>query len=83
MKNDDLNLWWTSLSVAQKERVARKGITKANSGKEPAKEEYQYPACSAWWNSIDEEQKAWIHDHCENKHGYILREWDEANPYGD
>ena len=24
MKNDDLNLWWISLSVAQKERVAKK-----------------------------------------------------------
>lgn len=73
MKHDDLNLWWTSLSVAQKERVAKKG----QAG------DYQYPACSAWWNALPEEKKEWIHDHCVNKHGYVLQEWDEANPYGD
>ena len=82
MKHDDLNLWWTSLSVAQKERVAKKGIKKYT-GKEAAEAEYQYPACSAWWNALPEEQKTWIHDHCEHKHGYVLKEWDEANPYGD
>ncbi|MBR0110236.1 MAG: hypothetical protein IJM05_06550 [Bacteroidales bacterium] len=83
MKHDDLNLWWTSLSVAQKERVAKKGLKKYAGEKEPAENEYQYPACTIWWNNLPEEQKTWIHDHCVNKHGYVLQEWDEANPYGD
>ena len=83
MKHDDLNLWWTSLSVAQKERVAKKGLKKYAGEKEPAENESLSPACTIWWNNLPEEQKTWIHDHCVNKHGYVLQEWDEANPYGD
>jgi hypothetical protein len=83
MKHDDVNIWWTSLSVSQKERVAKKGLAKFAGEKKPSENEYQYPACTIWWNNLSEEQKAWIHDHCVNKHGYVLQEWDEANPYGD
>jgi RNA polymerase sigma-54 factor len=24
-----------------------------------------------------------IHDHCEDAHGYLLQEWNDAKPYGD
>ena len=30
MRNDNLEIWWASLTIAQKERIARKGLTKAS-----------------------------------------------------
>ena len=30
MHNDNLDIWWASLTIAQKERIARKGQTKAS-----------------------------------------------------
>ena len=29
MRNDNLEIWWASLTIAQKERIARKGLAKA------------------------------------------------------
>ena len=34
MRNDNLEMWWASLTIAQKERIARKGLAKASSNKE-------------------------------------------------
>jgi len=83
MNHDDLDLWWSSLTIAQKERIARKSLTKAAGGAAPEESAYQYPACSVWWNSIDESSREKIHDHCVGRHGYLLKEWNEADPYGD
>lgn len=73
-KNDE---WWSSITIAQKERIA----TKAKSKSQPAGTPITpviYPECSAWWNTLDEEHKTWIHDHCMDKHGYLLPEWQEG-----
>ena len=83
MRNDNLELWWASLTIAQKERIARKGLAKASPKKEVDEELVRYPACSRWWNTLDEERKRAIHDHCVDRHGLLLPEWDNANPYGD
>lgn len=83
MANNDLELWWASLSVAQKERIARKAQTKAAGGKPCDEALVLYPACTVWWETLGEEQKTTIHDHCVDRHGYLLKEWDDANPYGD
>ncbi|MCQ2146444.1 MAG: hypothetical protein MJZ16_02905 [Bacteroidales bacterium] len=48
----NLDIWWSSLTVAQKERIATKGN----------KSETLYPACTAWWNSLPKERKEIIHD---------------------
>ena len=83
MRNDNLEIWWSSLTIAQKERIARKGLAKAHPDAQVNEDEVRYPACSRWWNSLPDEQKETIHDHCVDRHGYLLLEWKEADPYGD
>ncbi|MCF0182571.1 MAG: hypothetical protein HUK11_10050 [Muribaculaceae bacterium] len=69
----DMNTWWAGLTIAQKERIA----TKANA------KPVQYPACSTWWEQQSQERKVAIHDHCTDKHGYLLKEWQEGNMYSE
>lgn len=80
MENVDLEIWWSSLPVSEKERIALKGIRKAG---DPDESKAQYPACTAWWNTLAEERKEFIYKHCVLAHGDELREWKEQNPYGD
>ena len=82
MRNDNLDIWWASLTIAQKERVARKGQTKASPDGKVAEEQVRYPACTRWCNTLEEAGKQKIHDHCVDHHGYLLQEWNEADPYG-
>lgn len=81
MENVDLEIWWSSLPVSEKERIALKGLKKAN----PKADESlaQYPACTVWWNGLETERKEFIYKHCVVAHGDELREWKEQNPYGD
>ena len=46
-------------------------------------DQVRYPACTRWWNSLPDEQRKFVHDHCVGHHGYLQKEWDDANPYGD
>lgn len=70
----NLNIWWSSLTIAQKERIATKAAKKE--GNENA--DIRYPECSKWWISISEEQRQWIYDHCTDKHGMLLTKWKEG-----
>ncbi len=83
MQYGELEMWWASLTVAQKERIARKGLSKASPDGQADPAQYQYPACTRWWNALPEERRQIIHDHCVGRHGYLLKEWNEADPYGD
>lgn len=79
---NEIDIWWTSLPISEKERIARKALTK--SGKVAVDDSgIVYPACTRWWMSLDNDRKVKIHDHCVAKHGDELKEWDNANPYGD
>lgn len=80
MENVDLALWWSSLPISEKERIALKGLRKAG---EADKSKAQYPACTVWWNSLETARKEFIYEHCVKTHGDELREWQEQNPYGD
>lgn len=42
----DMNKWWTSLSVTNKENLSGK----------------PYPTCTVWWNEISIEERIKIHD---------------------
>jgi len=75
MTERELQVWWSSLPISEKERIALKG-----SGDET---QAQYPACTAWWNNLDMERQKKIYQHCVARHGDELREWKEGNPYGD
>lgn len=79
MELRELEIWWSSLPISEKERIAGKGIAKSGGDLSQA----QYPACSVWWNSIDTERKISIYKHCSVSHGDELKEWKEGNPYGD
>jgi hypothetical protein len=83
MHNDNLDIWWASLTIAQKERIARKGLTKASPDGKVDDEMVRYPACTRWWNSLDAQTQQKVHDHCVDRHGYLLQEWNDADPYGD
>ena len=83
MKTDELEIWWSSLSVEHKERIARKAMTKASPEGKVDEALIVYPACTRWWISLDEDLKKKIHDHCARHHGYLLNEWNDATPYGD
>lgn len=84
MPNSELALWWSSLPITQKERIARKAAQKASpDGTIDEEALVRYPACTRWWNSLPESRKEAIHDHCVNRHGYLLQDWNEATPYGD
>ncbi|MBE6252250.1 MAG: hypothetical protein E7109_01855 [Bacteroidales bacterium] len=80
MENVDLEIWWSSLPVTEKERIARKGLAKAG---DPDQSKACYPACTAWWNTLEAERKEYIYNHCVAAHGDELHEWKEQNPYGD
>ena len=83
MHCNELEIWWSSLPVTQKERIARKALTKTAPDGIADEAQYRYPACTCWWNGLDEERKQTIHDHCVDRHGYLLHEWNNADPYGD
>ena len=80
MENVDLEIWWSSLPVTEKERIALKGLRKSG---DPDESKAQYPACTAWWNGLAAERQEFIYKHCVVAHGDELREWKEQNPYGD
>ena len=83
MHEQELEMWWSSLAISQKERIAKKAISKAHPLEKVKEEQYRYPECSRWWLSLDPERQLAIHDHCIDRHGYLLQEWNEADPYGD
>lgn len=77
---NEIEIWWTSLPISEKERIARKAQSKSGKVDDA---DVIYPACTRWWNGLDESHKLKIYNHCVSKHGDELREWDNANPYGD
>lgn len=83
MDNINLDYWWASLAICEKERIARKIATKKAHGSPFSDSEWQYPGCTSTWESLDETRKQAIYIHCVNQHGDILKDWDDANPYGD
>lgn len=83
MTDKELDVWWSSLAISEKERIARKGQSKASDGGKVDDSKVIYPACTRWWESLDEAAKATIHDHCVDRHGLLLSEWKVADPYGD
>lgn len=58
MTQVDLNLWWSSLSVSQKECIATKIVQKNN----PDAGKILYPACTEIWMQLSDEVKQQIHD---------------------
>ena len=82
MQNSELDIWWSSLSIKQKERIARKAAQKASPDGKVDDSQVRYPACTAWWNSLSGTKRLEIHDHCVDRHGYLLPEWNDASPYG-
>lgn len=77
MNKTELDLWWCGLTCEQKSRIASKAATK-QSGVATCVE---YPQCTEWWNTVSDERKQAIHDHCTDKHGYLLDEWSEGKSY--
>ena len=60
-KNVDLEIWWSSLPISEKERIARKGLSKA--GQKEDDSLILYPGCTRWWQSLEEKRKESIYAH--------------------
>ena len=60
MTQVDLNLWWSSLSVSQKEGIATRIVQKNN----PVAGKILYPACTEIWMQLSNEVKEQIYDTC-------------------
>jgi len=70
MNNFELDSWFCSLSVKQKEHISCKVLLKQ--GKDP--KEGLYPNCVDVWSVLDENIKNDIHSHCTDKHGMWIQE---------
>lgn len=78
MDERKLQIWWASLTILQKERIANKVINaKAD---EPMKE-VRYPECSNVWNELPIERKHAIYEHCTDEHGMLLHKWREGRSF--
>jgi len=71
---NELDIWWSSLKITEKERIATKAAKKE--GKDV--DVVRYPECTRWWMSIPDERKQEIYAHCTDVHGLLLPEWQEG-----
>jgi len=77
MTNSQLDDWFCSLSVKQKEHIACK-VLKAQD-KDP--KGGLYPNCASVWSELDEERKESIHEHCTDRHGMWIQEGGDGPIY--
>lgn len=75
-KEFELDKWFTSLTIPQKERIATKIHRSVSDGNDCV---ICYPECTDVWNNLPVEKKQSIHDHCTDAHGYLLPQWREGN----
>lgn len=83
MEQRELEIWWSSLPISEKERIARKGLMKES--KDGAIDESMafYPGCTVWWNKLEHDRQVKVYKHCVAVHGDEVKEWNEGHPYGD
>lgn len=74
MSEKELNDWFCSLTIKQKEHIAYRLCTINNTDKE----NIPYPNCVNVWLPLCVEQKQTIHDHCTDKHGMWIQEGGDA-----
>ena len=65
-----VDIWWSNLTIAHKERIAAKILGMSN-----PTEESRYPKCTEIWKGLSFEQKQAIYKHCTDEHGYLLHGW--------
>lgn len=72
----ELIKWWSSLTIENKERIARKIV-------EHLVPEWEgdtcYPDCTRLWHYLSESQQQAIYEHCTDRHGHVLKEWKEGD----
>jgi len=71
----EVNKWWSSLTVENKERIARKVVEKVLPDWDGGT---NYPECTRLWHNLNEEQKESVKEHCTDRHGYVAKEWREG-----
>jgi len=74
MTEIELDNWFCSLTVKQKEHIACKVLLKQERDPKAG----IYPNCADVWMSLDEDIKDKIHDHCTDKHGMWIQEGGDA-----
>lgn len=63
MNATQLNGWWASLTIGQKEQIATKGWSIDHDEPIPyGQTPLPYPKCTSWWNLQSDERKQKIYD---------------------
>lgn len=65
-----LDMWFTDITVKQKEHIAAKILLKEGRDVHAA----AYPNCWNVWKDLPEDLKQAIHDHCVDDHGMWVAE---------
>lgn len=77
MTTTELDNWFCSLSVKQKEHIACKVLLKQE--KDPKRG--LYPNCTDVWLLLSEDIKQNIHDHCTDSHGMWIQDGGDGPIY--
>ena len=76
MALNELDFWWSTLTVKEKERIATK-IARIGNPDAPVQ---NYPHCTEVWQSAPDDVRQRVHDHCNDDHGLVIGEWSEGKP---
>lgn len=79
MNKETLEDWWCNLTIAQKERIASKYVSK-HAGVTMT---CYYPNCTNLWNSLSDFDKQVIYEHCTDAHGLLLTEYKEGKMFSE
>lgn len=69
--DQELDKWWSSLKVSEKERIATKLTGNTT----------QYPECTDVWKTLGTQTKYWVREHCTNKHGIVFPAWQDGKSF--
>jgi len=76
MATEKLDIWWSTLTVKEKVRIATKIARISN----PDAPEQNYPDCTDVWQNSAEELKVKVYEHCTDDHGLLIPKWQEGFP---
>jgi len=78
MTEKELDIWFSDITVKQKEHIACKVLLK--DGKDA--KDGVYPKCTRVWCELTYDRKLWIHEHCTDRHGMWAVEENEETAMG-
>jgi len=75
MNHKQLDDWWSSLKIEEKERIATKYQSVKIGKTHPT---IKYPNCTKLWGLLRLDEKEYIHNHCVQSHGLVTPDFKEG-----